>query len=58
MNKVKIEHICCLFKSDPFITTTLEGKTGVRSVLHELQSDPKWKKTLVATASSCDEPGA
>ena len=29
----------------------------VKSILFELKTDPKWRDTLVAVASSCDEPG-
>ncbi len=28
----------------------------VRSILHELKTDPKWKDTVMAVASTCDEP--
>jgi len=43
---------------------TLSDKRGtkihllgdVRDILHELHTDPKWKESIVAIASTCDEP--
>ena len=43
---------------------TLSDKKGtkvhllgdVKNILYELHTDPKWKETIVAVASTCDEP--
>jgi len=35
-------------------TVTLLG--DIRRIMHEFKTDPKWSSTIIAVASSCDEP--
>ena len=36
--------------------TKVEIMADLRPILEEVKTDPKWKETKVAVASSCDEP--